>query len=469
MPILKKFGLKKQDWLYYGEWQQPPLSARFWTHYYHKGVDQRLGLPATDGGVMMIGGYTLVLKKDLKALKVLIKKAVDEKDKRFFSEFTSDSLKILEKFKKLRYRIRADGGIEFFKKFIEESRKVYHIWWLSVPLSDYFGELLASEAQKLGIRPVKIVDYIPKIQTLLIRQQRGAKKIKALLEKSNLLNAGEKKIKANAKIWKRIQAHLDEYDWIGTHHLWGHKFSFKELLEEIRGIKNEQKIRKKSSEKIKFLTSIAGELAYVRTYSPEIFNLVAFRAIPLMTNLAKKLGLEYNELLLLTPDEIFQHFQNGTKPQKTTLLKREAGFVILLHKGQEIVIDDLREVKAFTKELVPVTDLNQKQLKGQTASPGYAKGAAKIFLAPTNMGKMRQGDILIAPMTTPNFVPLMQKAAAVVTDIGGLLSHAAIVSREMNKPCIVGTNIATKIFKDGDIIEVDAGKGVVIKIKRLST
>ena len=68
-------------------------------------------------------------------------------------------------------------------------------------------------------------------------------------------------------------------------------------------------------------------------------------------------------------------------------------------------------------------------------------------------------------MTTPDFVPLMQKSAAIVTDIGGLLSHAAIVSREFNIPCIVGTQYATKVFKDGDMVEVDADKGVVRKIQ----
>jgi pyruvate,water dikinase len=78
---------------------------------------------------------------------------------------------------------------------------------------------------------------------------------------------------------------------------------------------------------------------------------------------------------------------------------------------------------------------------------------------------MKEGNILVTTMTTPDFVPLMQKAAAIVTDIGGLLSHAAIVSREMKKPCIIGTHVATKILKDGNIVEVDAIKGIVRKVK----
>lgn len=67
-------------------------------------------------------------------------------------------------------------------------------------------------------------------------------------------------------------------------------------------------------------------------------------------------------------------------------------------------------------------------------------------------------------MTSVDFIPAMEKASAFVTNEGGVTSHASIVSREMNKPCIIGTRIATKIFKDGDLVEVDANNGIVRKI-----
>lgn len=77
---------------------------------------------------------------------------------------------------------------------------------------------------------------------------------------------------------------------------------------------------------------------------------------------------------------------------------------------------------------------------------------------------VREGDILVTPMTNPHMVPIMKKAAAFVTDEGGITCHAAILSREMKKPCIIGTKIATQVLKDGDRVEVDAEKGVVRKI-----
>ena len=105
-------------------------------------------------------------------------------------------------------------------------------------------------------------------------------------------------------------------------------------------------------------------------------------------------------------------------------------------------------------------------IKGQSAFPGLVQG--KVFLiieslkgVSTSADSMNAGDILVTNMTSPDMLPLMQKAAAFVTDEGGLLCHAAIVARELKKPCVIGTKIATKILKDGDMVELDAENGIV--------
>ena len=77
------------------------------------------------------------------------------------------------------------------------------------------------------------------------------------------------------------------------------------------------------------------------------------------------------------------------------------------------------------------------------------------------MQKMNEGDILVSVATTPSIVPAMKKAAAFITDEGSLTCHAAIVSREMNKPCVVGVKIATKVLKDGDRVTINAKKGII--------
>ena len=105
-----------------------------------------------------------------------------------------------------------------------------------------------------------------------------------------------------------------------------------------------------------------------------------------------------------------------------------------------------------------------KKVKGIPAFVGgKVVGRVRIVFNPV-LEKIKVGDVLITRMTTPVFVSLMKNAVAIVTDIGSLLSHAAIVARELKKPCVVGTEVATKIFKNGDIVEVDTNNGTVKKI-----
>ncbi len=91
----------------------------------------------------------------------------------------------------------------------------------------------------------------------------------------------------------------------------------------------------------------------------------------------------------------------------------------------------------------------------------------RIIKEPSESELFQEEEILVASMTSPEYVFAMRKAAAVVTDSGGLTSHAAIVSRELKIPCLVNTKVATKVFKDGDLVEVDADRGIVKIISRV--
>lgn len=100
-------------------------------------------------------------------------------------------------------------------------------------------------------------------------------------------------------------------------------------------------------------------------------------------------------------------------------------------------------------------------LKGLGAAPGVGKGKVKILAGPKEIGKVEKGDVLVTDMTTPDFVPAMKKAIAIVTNSGGMTCHAAIVSREMGIPCVVGTKNCTSVLRDGQFITVDASRGVI--------
>ncbi|MDP2638639.1 MAG: PEP-utilizing enzyme [Candidatus Azambacteria bacterium] len=90
----------------------------------------------------------------------------------------------------------------------------------------------------------------------------------------------------------------------------------------------------------------------------------------------------------------------------------------------------------------------------------------KIVLDEKDFSKVKKGDILVTKETNSDFLPVIIKAKALVTDFGGILCHAAIIAREFKIPCIVGTKIATQIIKTGDVIEIDANKGTIKKTDR---
>jgi pyruvate,water dikinase len=128
----------------------------------------------------------------------------------------------------------------------------------------------------------------------------------------------------------------------------------------------------------------------------------------------------------------------------------------------------------FVTQARPVTTIKEKVaelnaeiggaavlLAGSPASPGMACGPVKILMDATQISKILKGDVLVAPMTTPDFVPAMKKACSIVTDQGGRTSHAAIVSRELGIPCIVGAPGATTTLKEGESVTVDGSNGRV--------
>lgn len=162
---------------------------------------------------------------------------------------------------------------------------------------------------------------------------------------------------------------------------------------------------------------------------------------------------------------LFSEIINNDIPSERELLKRKKGF---FYTNNKLLVNlsrkDIEKKYLIQFEKIKL-EKNLTHFKGTPASKGKAIGKTKIVLSAKKIDKVDHDDILVSPMTTPDFVPAMHKASAIVTDEGGVLCHAAIIARELGKPCIVGTNIATKVLKDGDIIEVDADAGIITRLK----
>ncbi len=198
-------------------------------------------------------------------------------------------------------------------------------------------------------------------------------------------------------------------------------------------------------------------IVFYRTHRTDVINRSAYEFYPGFQAKARALRITYSDLLFLLPDEVSRSAFDRHK-----IKERRRGFASFLESGRIRIVSG-RELKSI-RQMFAEKEINQSEVKGVTACPGIVSGTVRLVRGIGELTKVRPGDILVASMTTPEFVPAMERAAAFITDEGGITCHAAIVSREMRKPCIIGTKMATKVFKDGDKVEVDAKKGVVRKL-----
>jgi phosphoenolpyruvate synthase/pyruvate phosphate dikinase len=151
---------------------------------------------------------------------------------------------------------------------------------------------------------------------------------------------------------------------------------------------------------------------------------------------------------------------------RSELIKRIKGAFFIMWQGNEQCLTGKRyqvSVKILKDHISH--EMNIIDLHGQVANPGTAIGRAVICRGIDSLVKVKNGDVIVASMTRPEFIPALKKASAIVTDEGSITSHAAIISRELKIPCIIGTKIATKIIHDGDLVEVRANHGIVKIIK----
>jgi phosphohistidine swiveling domain-containing protein/predicted transcriptional regulator len=188
-----------------------------------------------------------------------------------------------------------------------------------------------------------------------------------------------------------------------------------------------------------------------------------YRMIPVIEEIGDRLGLSIKQTKFMMTEEIRKALLEGD--YDADAIKKRVAFSVYYADANEHVFYVGEEAQKAV-ELIQKESIGQvSEIHGQCGCQGVARGTVKIVDVIADMEKVKPGDILVAISTQPDLVPAMKKAAAFVTNQGGVTSHAAIVAREMNKPCVIGTKIATKVLKDGMEIEVDATKGIVRIIK----
>ncbi len=248
-------------------------------------------------------------------------------------------------------------------------------------------------------------------------------------------------------------------------------FEYSKLLEELLSFYRASRPEifeliedKTNQEYVKNLIKKYGEL---RFKLKEVWFNAEKRAEKLKQETAEKIGLELKQMENLTNNEIKSLINKELSKEKALELikQRQKLCVFGIIQGKKFLVtgNQAEEIISLIKKDIKPTN----KIIGKIASKGHVKGIVKI-IPQTNYNEMiekakelKQGEILITGMTQPDIVFACKKASAIITDEGGITSHAAIISREFKIPCIIGTKIATKVFKDGDLVEVNANEGIV--------
>lgn len=210
---------------------------------------------------------------------------------------------------------------------------------------------------------------------------------------------------------------------------------------------------------------------FLRTYMTEHTDHLFFNArVTLLSEICRRYSIDESTLVMLDLDEI-QNIIAGKllvdDQLKDLVDKRRKGFAMVwlnkecrVYFGEEAI--ELQHIIANNLlSNIAGEHLSGGVIKGNIANKGKVVGVARVLTSYEDTKKVQNGDIIVASMTTPDYVSAMEKAVGFVTDEGGITCHAAIISREFNIPCIVGTIKGTKVIKDGDMIELDAYAGVV--------
>ncbi|MDD5071706.1 MAG: PEP-utilizing enzyme [Patescibacteria group bacterium] len=294
-------------------------------------------------------------------------------------------------------------------------------------------------------------------------------------------------LKKNAKkIWRMLKTHTRRYAWV--YYVYegpaADEIYFIDILKDYvkRGIdptkelakyrREKEDLRQKQTEIVKGLKSnnyekqiidIARDFVFFKAYRRELQTWSYYHMESLLKEIAKRLRLSIKQARMMLPEEVASALKTGKVNHN--LLNDRLKLVVYGYKPEKFFLAG-KSAKDFVKREIKAEEEIKmvNKLSGEVASPGKAKGEVAIINAPEDMKKMMAGNILVSFSTNPNLMPAIRQAAAIVTDEGGLTCHAAIVSRELGIPCVVGTKIATQVLEDGDRVRVDANAGIVRKL-----
>lgn len=289
-------------------------------------------------------------------------------------------------------------------------------------------------------------------------------------------NVSEKDFKLFPEFFVQVKKHVDNYGFLGfgttgpanncddylqkIHENLKRDASAKKILPSYAGLESEFGLDVKE----KRIFSLMRESIWLKGYRRDCMMEWWSCADGLLGGLASRKGLTLEQTRFILPSE----FAN---PPDAYVLSMRSKHVVIHALDKKLEVLAGKEAENFVNGLKVnrAAAVEKAEFYGQCACSGQATGKVCVVNTRKDLTKMAKGDVLVSCATSPELMPAIAKASAIVTDMGGIACHAAIVSRELGIPCVIGTKHATKTLKDGDVVEVNAGHGRVRIIEKATT
>ncbi len=314
---------------------------------------------------------------------------------------------------------------------------------------------------------------------LLVSRDQKLKRTLLTKKPSDVLS----EIDRRPKLKKLIKQHIKNYSWIHNNYYevkyLDERYVLSEAKKMIKGginlsqeLKKEKTLHKNNLMRKNILmkkVGLAQDLRNLIHLSEKItrwqddrksavyqVNQIMFAVVEEVGRRAK---LPWSDVAMTTLDELIAALVNRKYLRK--LWRARYQRAIAVHKKGESVIISGQKANKLTLDDFMVNRKGLKEFSGICASPGLVQGKVRIANNTKAVRSVKSGEVLVANNTTPDYVPAMKKSAAIITEQGGITGHAAIVSRELGTPCVVGVEGITKVLKTGQLVKVDATKGII--------
>jgi phosphohistidine swiveling domain-containing protein len=447
----------KNDWHYFGQWAQPTISETTWDNWSNNS-SYPFVIPHIGGKFLSFDGHSFVEKKDFETLKHFI--LSKQHDPLFLKQVEQwvDTVHA----QACALVVREDdlhGTLREFKQMYDE---VVNPWIFLLLVGDILDEEIKRVCIKNGHDFEMIASAVAPSRKSFIAQQ---------IEEANLLhkkleNLGVAKkfsvLEQHQDVANEIKTHVERFAFCGMHHFVGEPYTLAKFFAHTPKGNQTDGNQIIIPQELKCYVDFISLAAFARTHMAETSDYLQHKITPLLKKVNVQLGLAENDYLHMSITELIAALKELSVFVRPAIEERKKSAGAYPFEGKQVIIHG-HEVKQHIDQLVPKHDTTFP-LKGMVACKGIVQGVVRIVVHPEDIHHFIKGEILVTPETTPDFFPAMKIASAVITDRGGITSHAAIVSRELGVPCIVGTKCATTALKDGDLVEIDAMDGEVRKI-----